>query len=505
VGIPEHERYWEEITSSGQDQISAQHQATSLEADVLVIGAGAAGLPAAVAAMEQGAKRVVLVEQRPSLGGNASRAEGVFACASRVQRRAFVSASSDEIFKQTMNWHHYSRVDPKILRAYLNKSGDTVDWLEEKGVVFTLGTRNRLRFNQNFTWHIPEGHCASIVRALAQDCRDTGVQILTRTCVKRLLVDSAGQVTGVLAEKDKEELRLNAKSVVIATGGFTGNEELLTKYFPYYKSVFFVPGLPLAGDGIRLAGEAGAAIEDYACMLKETGFGASPLTFSLVREPCLVCVNKKGERFLGEDSLGFYPMECGNVVIRQPDMLYYALFDEEFAQTVETRGFLVGRPGVRRGEPGIPVPGFRQELRDKRHADWVTIGESWDDIAAWLGAEPEVLNETIREYNSFCDQGHDEAFVKDRDYLLSLRTPPYYAARVQPMITETIGPIRINEHMEVLDRQNDPIRGLYAAGVIASGWQSEEYCSEICGSAMGFSLNSGRIAAENAAAFAKGQ
>jgi fumarate reductase flavoprotein subunit len=473
-----------------------------LEADVVVIGGGAAGLPAAVTAIEKGANSVILIEKRLALGGNASRAEGVFGVESPVQRREMVFASSDDIYKKIMNWHHYSRIDPLIFRAYLKKSGDTIAWLEQKGIVFTLGTRTRFRFDQNPVWHIPEGKCAAIVKTLSQNCKNIGVQILTRTAATKILLNSRGSVSGVLARKGDEDISIKAKSVIISTGGFVGNKKLLNKYFPYYNDTFFTATLPLTGDGVKLASDAGGVIEDYACMLKETGFGASPLTFSLIREPYLMCVNKTGKRFLDEDSIGFYPMECGNVMIRQPGMVYYAIFDDKIAQDIEKQGFLLGRPGVHRGEAGEPIPGFREELKAGSYKDWVKISDSLTDIAEWIGAKTDILKASLEEYNSFCDRGYDATFVKDRKYLLPLRTPPYYATRVQPMITDTIGPVRINEKMEVLNKKSDPVPGLYAAGVITSGWQSEEYCSEICGSAMGFSLNSGRIAAENAVKFA---
>jgi fumarate reductase flavoprotein subunit len=137
-------------------------------------------------------------------------------------------------------------------------------------------------------------------------------------------------------------------------------------------------------------------------------------------------------------------------------------------------------------------------LKTEAYYELVKIADSWEDIAQWMGAEFAAFKATIEEYNSFCATGYDKSFAKDRRFLIPLRHPPYYAAKIQPLITDTIGPIRINERMEVLNKQNNPIPGLYAAGVITSGWQSDEYCSEICGSCMGFSVNSGRIAGENA-------
>jgi fumarate reductase flavoprotein subunit len=432
---------------------------TKLDADLVVIGGGAAGLPAAVTAMENGAKKVILLEKRLNVGGNASRAEGLFGAGSRATRKAYIDSSIDTIYKNVMEYHHFSRVDPLIFRAYLKKSGETIDWLEDKGIVFRVGTGTRMRFNQNPTWHIPEGNCASIVVTLRKWCKDLGVQTLLRTSAKKILLDSQGKVSGVLAvNQDNEEFRISTKSVIISTGGFTGNRELLKKYFPFYNDAFVTESIPHTGDGIRLAADAGAMIEDYACMLKETGIGNGALIFCIMREPDMVCVNKNGERFIGEDDLAFHPMEGGNVVIRQPGMIFYVLFDEKIEKRMEKEGLLVGRPGVHRwGDCGIPLSGLKKEMEGAEYRDWIKIADTWDEIAKWIGVRPETLKGTIAEYNSSCNRGYDETYVKDRKYLIPLKTPPFYAARVQPMMTDTIGPVRINASMQALNKQNEQI------------------------------------------------
>jgi NAD-dependent dihydropyrimidine dehydrogenase PreA subunit len=129
----------------------------------------------------------------------------------------------------------------------------------------------------------------------------------------------------------------------------------------------------------------------------------------------------------------------------------------------------------------------------------VKISNSWDGIAKWMGTDPKVLKETVDEYNAACDKGFDPIFAKDRAYMVPLRAPPYYAIRSNSDFLDTIGGIKINERMEVLDKQDNPIPGLYAAGVVAGGWQGDTYCVILSGAASGFAINSGRIAAENTA------
>ena len=108
------------------------------------------------------------------------------------------------------------------------------------------------------------------------------------------------------------------------------------------------------------------------------------------------------------------------------------------------------------------------------------------------------LRNTIDEYNTACDQGFDPVFNKDRKYLLPLRTAPYYAIKFESVLLNTFGGIKINEKMEVVDNEDNPIPGLYAAGVDTGGWVSQTYCVTLPGMAFGFAINSGRIAGENA-------
>jgi len=151
----------------------------TVETDVVIVGGGAAGLPAAIAAKESGAADVVLLEKRGTLGGNAAMAWGLFATESPVQKQALIEAPNDELFHIIMNWAHWS-IDPRIIRAFINKSGDTISWLERKGIRFDL-----LRYYPNQSppvWHIPDGRGARLMKTLTENCAEQGVQILLNSC-----------------------------------------------------------------------------------------------------------------------------------------------------------------------------------------------------------------------------------------------------------------------------------------------------------------------------------
>jgi fumarate reductase flavoprotein subunit len=452
----------------------------TIKARLVIIGGGGAGLSAALTAAERGATGIVVVEKRSRLGGNTALAGGLFACESPVQAREKIVADRDFLFKKAMDWAHWSRIDPAILRAFLGKSGDTILWLEEKGLEFNL-----IRFypgQQPPVQHNPKGNGAHLIKVLAQDCHDSGVQVLLQSSCKKIIRGKDGKIAGVLVVKDDEEIEIKAECVIIATGGFAGNHELLKKYFPSYCEGLSLSGLPLTGDGLFLAKEAGAAIEDSATMVKEGprfDLHKWPL-MTFERDPSTVWVNKEGKRFIDEE-IGYHVFESVNAMLRQPDKVSYALFD------AATRKIFEGK-----------MPGLEKAIRVEADKGRVKIADSWDEIARWIGAEPEVLKNTISQYNDFCRQGYDEDFAKERRYLKPMDTAPYYAIRGLAVMLDTIGGIRINEHMEVLDKQNNPIPGLYAAGVVTSGWESEIYCSALSASAFGFAINSGRIAGEKA-------
>jgi fumarate reductase flavoprotein subunit len=181
----------------------------------------------------------------------------------------------------------------------------------------------------------------------------------------------------------------------------------------------------------------------------------------------------------------------------------YSVFDDDKRKNVEEGHGL--DEGHREDAKGKDFSGLEGELQKLAKSGEAKISDSWDEIADWMGAKPEVLKTEIDEYNSYCDKGHDEIFLKDPEYLKPLRQPPYYAMRCYVSVTETMGGIKVNEHMEVLDKQGNAIQGVYAAGVIADGHQGQTYCQDAASSTMGFAVNSGRIAGESAAKFVLGE
>jgi len=481
----------------------------NLEADVVVIGGGGAGLAAAVSAAEQGAKNVIVLEKRLAVGGNSARAGGIFACESPIQRREKLIADKDDYFKRFMKWALWGRVNPRVVRAYINKSGDTIRWLQEKGIDFMLIS---LFPNQVAVGHVPNrGGGAQLIKVLEQCCKDKGVQVFLRTPAKKLIRGAKGNITGVVAVNEKgEEFNIKTKSVIIASGGFAGNKELLKKYCHLYYDGMRLGGHAHTGDGLLMAEEAGAAIADTIPMLREGPAPdtneITPLYIESIKEPCSIWVNKLGRRFVDETA-GFLSSNGANAVIKQPDHLCYAFFDSSIRQYMERSSYTIDVDIKDREKAKTSGTPELQEALEKqtKPGGMVKISDSLDEIAKFIGAEPAVLKATIDEYNSFCEKGHDDDFAKDRRYLRPLVKAPYYAIRGVSTYLDTLGGIIINEKMEVLDKQSKVIPGLYTAGVAADGFEANTYCNECTGSEFGFAVNSGRIAGENATIYALGK
>jgi len=486
--------------------MTSSYRISNAETEVLIVGAGGAGLAAAVAAREKGANSVIALEKRGAPGGNTAMARGFFAAESKPQKQMKIDAPRAVLFKMQMDFTHW-RTNPRLVRACIDKSADTVQWLENKGVIVT----DIPRFYPNQlipTWHlagtdVPSGRV--VVEALLANCEGLGVGLFHRTQVKKILTGKEGEVTGALtATTGGKEFSIRAKSVIISTGGYAGNKDLLKKYCPHYTNSMHLYGLPHQGEGLLMAMEIGAATEGLGILMAQAPFlernmRSSPLLNCIIGEPNTLWVNKKGIRFVDE-SIVLRRHISSNPVTRQPGGIFYTLFDDKIVQRADKEGAMRGSYG--RVIPSIKFTGLRKELLLKVGDKNIFKSDSWSKIAEWIGIAPDVLKTTVDEYNSCCDRRCDDIFAKESRYLQALRTPPYCAVKCYPGYVTTLGGIKINQHMEVLDRQDEPIPGLYAAGDAAGGWEYDSYNTALTGFGFGFAINSGRIAGENAAEYA---
>jgi len=479
---------------------------SKLQADVIVVAGGAAGLSAAVAAAQQGAS-VIVFEKGATTGGTGNMGMGPFGVESRLQKLKQMGPTRDEAFKIFMDYTHW-RVDARLVRTYIDKAATTIGWLEDLGVEFVEPASYFP--GGHFTWHIvkPEtgepGPFASgtMMRIMTEKAKELGVQIHLQAPVKKLL-KREGRIAGVIAEdRSGEPIEAEANAVIIATGGFGDNPDMIKKYTGYeWGKDFFsfrIPGL--AGDGIRMAWEAGAAPSEMSVEMIYAlpGQVAPPLMMSLF-QPHMI-VNLDGERFLDEGILHNTTF-AGNAINLQRERTAFVIFDERIKRHMETVGLDIVSPVMRVMVPP-PIDGLIAEAREQGFQG-VFVADTIEELAAQTGIDPAGLARTIDEYNGFCRQGNDDLFNKSHELLRPIETPRFYAGKLLPGAYGTLGGIKINERTEVLDKQWRPIPGLYAAGTDACTIYGDSYVFVLPGNTMGFAINTGRIAAEEAVAFSK--
>jgi fumarate reductase flavoprotein subunit len=464
------------------------------KSDLIVIGAGGSGLSAAVAAASRGVK-VRVIDKRHTAGGTMNLLAGLVAADSPTQKREGINISSDDLFLKHMQYSCWT-LNPRIVRTWLDRTGETIRWLEEKGVQFQMFSMFTDEPPTSWHWGLRVG--SDIVKVLLQECRNLNVQFSFETRATRILLDKSGKVAGLAAQTGDKNIKFETKAIIIATGGYGGNREMLAKYRPDYNNPLPSAGIEIShtGDGIQMAFEAGADNEGLGNLLMcgpcfAGGFGA----FHLAIEPTVVWLNKEGRRFI-EEGLACSPFEAPNALLRQPEQVCFSIFDEAVKQQVLKHGYI--RPDA---ATVSPVDKIESALEDNFKNGNLMISSSWDEIARWIGSEPSVLNLTIEQYNRFCDIRHDKEFSKKPEYLKPLRTPPYYAAKCYPWHLGSIGGIKINECMEVLDKNGSRITGLYAVGSDTGGWSASTYNRYLAGAGASYAINSGLIGGENVAKY----
>ncbi len=475
-----------------------------LDTQMVVIGSGASGLVAALTAAEGGAK-VIVFEKLPYPGGTSNYPGGIFGVESEMQRRRNIKITKDEAFKTIMEYNHW-RANAHLVRAIVERSASTIDWLQKQGVeflepaaIYPGGPR---------TWHLLKGRGAAMVKVLVARLRERGVEIRLDTPVREILKDEESRIKGVLAEnKNGAKIRGRARAVIIATGGYANDPEMIKKYSGFDLGVNLFPAgnVGKTGDGLKMAWQAGAAREGLG-VLQLTG--GSPIGPGIRQGEHLAAassqpylwINKGGERFCDE-TIAYNFTFSGNAVSRQKGGYVFRIFDEETKKYMVKKGIDVGL--------GIFVPADTRlvnldaeikEALEKGNKN-VFVADSLDDLADKMGVDSGILGRTVNEYNKFCDKRHDDLYAKDPKYLHPVKTARFYAFRCYPSFLGTLGGIKINHRTEVLSEKGDVIPGLYAVGLDAGGMYGDSYDLIMPGSTLGFAVNSGRIAGENALKF----
>lgn len=458
---------------------------------LLIIGAGAAGMSAAVTAAQAGAS-VTVLERSASPGGNGRFAEGVFAAGSALQRRLNIDAQPEKLFREAMEYSHW-RSDARLTRALIDASGETLDWLMGLGVPFCRVIHHMVNQSPevfHMTAQNPSGKY--VMQTLLDRAEELGVQLVTNAAVRRLIVEN-GAVRGAETENGT---RYEADGVLLATGGMAGDPEQVRELMPSFEPEKFLHGRGIyhPGDGVKLARQAGAQpVADLAIEGAGPVFCGHGPVGALVRSAESIWVNLLGERFCDETIVDDF-IFGQNAVARQPEKRCFAIFDEAAVQRLMDSA------------PGVMAPmeakdnGFAllRAALDKAVADGLVFrADSMEALAEAAGLDKTALCDTVAEYNAACAAGRDGVFAKPRRALRALDTAPYYAARAGLDMITIHGGVRTDSRMRVLNAAWQSIDGLWCAGIDVSGIDSGDYSVTLSGHAFGFSLTGGRLAAQD--------
>ncbi|QKS01151.1 flavocytochrome c [Sphingomonas sp. CL5.1] len=440
--------------------------------DLIVIGGGAAGWSGALAAAQRGLE-VTLLEKLPDSGGSSALSGGCLAFAGTDLQIAQGIADSPDILFDDLREVGKDVNDESLVRAYCDAQLATYAWLNDAGVRFSpvLETAS----GQS----LPRVHTvdpADMVRQLRMAAEATGlVAYRPNTSATALVRDGSGCVTGVaLAHGDIIDAR---SGVLIASGGFARNAELLERYAPHLAEAVFVAGAGSQGDGLLMARKLGADVRDME-FIKGT-FGKHPTdetndhSLQAVYKGA-IAVNQDGRRFVDE-SISYKLL--GDAVMAQPWHTAYQIMDQGIFDTGDNR---------------VRILDFGRRLEE----GLFYVADSLAELAAQIEVDPETLEATVSRYNASVDDGHDAEFgrkhlVHHFGALRKIETAPFYAYPSTAVVFGTYCGLRIDRDARVLNMDGKVIPGLYAAGEVTGGFHGAAYMT---GSALGKAVVFGRLA-----------
>ena len=414
----------------------------TLETDIVIIGAGGAGMTAAIRATQAG-KDVILLEKMPYVGGNTTKATGgMNAAETHYQKEQNIDDTIQQFIDDTIKGGHNMN-NPALVTVMAENSAAAIDWLDSidaplPKVSFSGGATNA-------RIHSPEdgsGVGAYLVTAFRKKLDELKINVMYDTKATELITDN-GTVTGVKAEGKTALYTINAKAVILTTGGFGSNEDMIVKYKPELKGTVKTGSPGATGDGIVMAEEIGAALVDIEQIQLHPTVeqNTSMLITEGVRGDGAILVNQSGKRFINE--------------LLTRDVVSAAELAEEGSYA-----YLI----------------FDQHLRDglKATEKYVSIGittqaDTVKELAEKLGIDPDTLDETVMNWNQYVAEGNDPDFGRDTGMEHDLSQGPYYAIKIAPGIHHTMGGVKIDTDAEVISTKNKPIPGLFAAGEVTGG------------------------------------
>ncbi len=477
--------------------------------DVVVVGTGAAGFSAAVTAGQSGAN-VLLLEKGRNVGGSSNYTEGLFAVDSYLQKEAGITVSGTDVLKEEVTYSKF-KADARIWRQYIDHSAETVQWLKDQGVVYegvqAMG-------DGEATWHIYQGMGHAVIQdALQPQAEKAGVELLTSTSAIDIQQDATGAVSGVTirSEATQETATVATKSLILATGGYLNNPELLAKLTPYDTTRLVpVSSGKGTGDGLSMAWQLGAKQYGTGMAMLFGGYLADPdepsfkmmasqMNTAAGQQPML-WVNEHGERFVDE-SVVYNFSYAGNALYTQSAV--YSVLDQAMIDRMATKGNWMGL-GVY-VKRGAKMDHLQAEIDDAVAANkpFIFKADSIAELADKLGVPAEQLQQTVQAYNADCATGEDRLYGKAAEYMVPAATGPFYGFKLNVGAFCTMGGLQVTPQNEVVAATNDVIPGLYAAGNDAAGLTGDTYGPNMPGTCVGYAFYSGRHAGQQAVDFTR--
>ena len=464
---------------------------STVDADVVVVGAGGAGMTAAITAAAEG-KSVVILESQSMVGGNSVRATGGMNAGKTVYQdenefgesagveKTLKTAAEKYADNETITalaktvseqWAAYQANptgyfdsvelmeldtmiggkginDPELVETLCANSADAIDWLDEHGItlhnVSSFGGASVKRIHRPVN---AEGKTVSVgsymIPLLEENCEKAGVKMMLDTTATEILTDANGAAVGVKATgASGETVTVNAKAVVLATGGFGANLDMVVKYKPELKGFMTTNAPGIQGQGIEMAQAIGAATVDMDQIQIHPTVEAN--TAALITEGLrgdgAILINEEGQRFIDE--------------VGTRDVVSAA----EIAQTGSYSWLVVDQAMA---DASSVIQGYIKK-------GYTVTGSTYEELGEAMGVDAAAFAETMEKWNGYVEAKNDPDFGRT-SFANPLNTAPYYAVKVTAGVHHTMGGLKINANTEVLNEKGEVIPGLFAAGEVTGG------------------------------------
>lgn len=470
---------------------NATAEDSTVDADVVVVGAGGAGMTAAITAAAEG-KSVVILESQSMVGGNSVRATGGMNAGKTVYQdenefgesagveKTLKTAAEKYADNETITalaktvseqWAAYQAKptgyfdsvelmeldtmiggkginDPELVETLCANSADAIDWLDEHGItlhnVSSFGGASVKRIHRPVN---AEGKTVSVgsymIPLLQENCEKAGVKMMLDTTATEILTDANGAAVGVKATgASGETVTVNAKAVVLATGGFGANLDMVVKYKPELKGFMTTNAPGIQGQGIEMAQAIGAATVDMDQIQIHPTVEAN--TAALITEGLrgdgAILINEEGQRFIDE--------------VGTRDVVSAA----EIAQTGSYSWLVVDQAMA---DASSVIQGYIKK-------GYTVTGATYEELGKAMGVDAAAFAETMEKWNGYVEAKNDPDFGRT-SFANPLNTAPYYAVKVTAGVHHTMGGLKINANTEVLNEKGEVIPGLFAAGEVTGG------------------------------------